>query len=406
MPALPEGFRDILDIEPLPLTAEGAEVFERFSVAQMRVIVERAHNLFGNGMGPVLVDLGLSRDEIPALLTPDALASHPGARAVMAGERPLRSGDDAPDLIRIFQHAIQAVSARVPGAPDEMRLASWGADGGFGGELTRALAAFRKWLGPGWADGSDRELGSAEARKLADLLDLEPVPALWADVPVGPVSERGARRIVDIATGICDSTADVPFTRRVDGRVYRYTAAHFGVPAAERGVLRAPGGVGYTLRTGVPGYWKCNIFGGTVVALAELPVPTFTVGRYRHFPRAERFGDRLAKKPGWRLVRYLDLRDPDDPQQALSGPSHDGQIASLLAEAKAGDMFFVDHPGEPGDNGGHTRVCTAEARHGDPDRAPLWAQATEDAAIERRDGLSMLGDGQECQFWLLRYEGQ
>ena len=152
---------------------------------------------------------------------------------------------------------------------------------------------------------------------------------------------------------------------------YACHAQQFGV-APTPGTLRLPGGVGYHLAGA--GYWKCNVFGGAVVALADLPVPTFQAGTYRHFPRAERFGDALAKKPGWQLVTYLDHRDPADPERARASAANDRAIARLLAAVRPGDLLFVDHPGPPGDDGGHTQVCTRAARTSDADRAPTFAE--------------------------------
>ena len=131
-------------------------------------------------------------------------------------------------------------------------------------------------------------------------------------------------------------------------------------------------------------------------------MPTFTAGTYRHFPRAERFGEALAAKPGWQLITHLDHRDPIDPNRAVVSAANDAAIATLLQSVRPGDLLFVDHPGVPGDDGGHTRVCTRAAQDDDPQHAPLFAQARLDAAREERDGLSELRGGRETQFWLLR----
>lgn len=218
------------------------------------------------------------------------------------------------------------------------------------------------------------------------------------------VPQTGAQRIAEIARGLVAATAERPYTRRVGGRVYSYSAADFGVVAARSGTLRAPGGVAYGLRPG-EAYWKCNVFGGTCLALAEVPVPTqeFAPGSPLHFPRTERFGDRLAQKKGWRMLRYLDHRDPLDKTRPKVGAALDGEIRDLLLKARPGDMFFVDHPGEAGEDGGHTRVCTAAADPADPNVAPAFAQARYDGAKELRDGLSVLAGGRELQLWLLRY---
>ena len=229
-------------------------------------------------------------------------------------------------------------------------------------------------------------------------------------LPTGPRIEvppgRYTSRIVHIARALATATSE-PFYITVDRRRYSYKSVYFGTKPSERppkGLLRAPDGVAYGIDDERP-YWKCNVFGGMVLSLANLPVPTFRVGRFRHYPRAERFGPALARKPGWKLVRYLDHRDPANPTEARSGTVEDAEIKDLLTRTLPGDYLFVDHPGEPGEDGGHTRVCVDAATPEDRDDevAPLFAQASHSAAVLRRDGMTALSGGAELQFWLLRY---
>ncbi|MGK0360300.1 MAG: hypothetical protein ACI9U2_002613 [Bradymonadia bacterium] len=77
----------------------------------------------------------------------------------------------------------------------------------------------------------------------------------------------------------------------------------------------------------------------------------------------------------------------------------------MLLAARPGGLLVVDHPGRPGEDGGHCRVCVASADRSDSDLAPAFAQARSDAAKIERDGLSELGDGAELQLWLVRYTG-
>ena len=305
-------------------------------------------------------------------------------------------------LVVLVQRALQAVAARFPGAPSELALPVWGADAVYGGEVSAAVEALKAWRALG---SGGESFGHVEARALLDLFEQTEAPDLFAPIEQHPQQSAGAQRLVEIANAICDATGAAPCALRSAGKTYTYTAAHFGVPGAEKGTLTAPGGVGYGTAPGSNEYWKCNIFAGSVIALAELPVPTFAVGRYQHFPRAERFGAKLARKPGWRLVSHLDHRDPADPTVAVSGPAYDAEIEALLDAMQPGDLFFVDHPGEPRGGGGHCRVCVAPAREGDPNHAPAFAQAREDAARVERDGIDELGGGNEIQFWQVRYEG-
>ncbi len=403
MPPLPTYFRTIPQKIALPLqAATAAEYLETLDLTRLRTVVKQAMNLLGTGMGPVLLSLGLQRQEIPDLLNAETLAAHSGFSNSQSQES-WRLDSNSLEQILLFQQALQAVGARVSGAPRELLLLQWGSDGNLGEETTQAIIAFQRWRGMGDTD-IPGQLSAKDAVALHQALAEAVTPELWAPLPISKAPHGPAARIVEIARGICRATNEQPFTRRIDGRTYTYCAEDFGVMAMRNGTLRAPGGVSYSLTQGAE-YWKCNIFGGTCLALAEVPVPTFEYapGSPRHFPRAERFGDRLAQKPGWRLVLYLDHRNSQDPTQPDSGPVQDQQIRELLLTVQPGDLLFVDHPGEPGDEGGHTRVCTEAASADDANLAPLFAQARYDKALEERNGLDLLAGGHELCFWLLRY---
>jgi peptidoglycan hydrolase-like protein with peptidoglycan-binding domain len=384
--------------EALPLDDHDAQPLQDVPLSGLRVVAAQAADLLGSGAGSLLVELGVGRSDIPSPLTASDLSASTAFGDVLAGRRTVGRGAGDRALVKLLQRALQAVGARSEGAPTQLRLPAWGADGGFGEESQRATSALQRWRGL----AETGIVGAGEARELQLLISVAPPPDLFdAGHPVKLLS-RGARRVVDIAERICDATRDAPFTMRVDGVRYSYYARQFGV-ARTGGLLRIPGGVAYDV--GSSDYWKCNVFGGTVLSLAELPVPTFQAGRYRHFPRAERFGDALKLKNGWRLVKYLDHRDPADPTTARTGPAQDAEIKALLGQAQAGDVFFVDHPGQPGDDGGHTRICTRPAESDDPDVAPLFAQARHEGATQERNGMSRVGGGREIQFWLLRHGG-
>lgn len=405
MPPLPKYFRTLLDAGPLPLSTQSAEYLETLDVARARTVARQAVDLLGDGMGHVLVRLGVRQGEVPAPVTAAALTAQPGFAAIAQGRQGSPSLDPAVpggELLRLCQRALQAAGARVQGAPRELLLPAWGADGEPGDETRAAVIALQRWQRTNGAPG---RLGPPEATALLRLLGAARTPDLWAALPARPaLPSAPARRLIEIARGIVAATPERPFVRRVDGSTYSYSAADFAVVSTRSGTLRAPGGVAYTLRPGND-YWKCNVFGGTCLALAELPVPTFQYapGSARHFPRTERFGDRLADKAGWKLLRYLDHRDPADPTRPVVGAAQDAQIRELLQQARGGDMLFVDHPGEAGEDGGHTRVCVDAAAAGDADVAPLFAQARYEGAREQRDGMALLSGGRELCFWLLRY---
>jgi hypothetical protein len=343
----------------------------------------------------LLVELGVARADLPAAFQATELTQAPGFTDVTTGKKTV--GKDSRDrlLARAIQRGLQALAARCPGAPAAMRLTGWGSDGGFGDESIAGLRAYQEWRQVP-VTGS---FAITEARTMPAMLAATRAPDLFDAGHDVSVLGAGAQRVATIAQKLVAATPLAPYARRVDGVTFSYHPGRFGVEPTP-GVLRAPGGVGYDTASGP--YWKCNIFGGTVIALAELPVPTFEAGRYRHFPRAERFGDALAHKVGWQLVTFLDHRDPRDPTAAKTGRAQDAQIKALLQSVKPGDYLFVDHPGPPGNDGGHTRVCTRPAQRADSDCAPEFAQARYDAAQLQRDGLGRLAGGRELQFWHLR----
>ena len=405
MPRLPPAFTALLGSIELPLDDDAPDPLQEFSQRELLLIARQAVNLLGRGWGAALVDLGVDRAAIPAPITADALAGMPGFSDILSGGRVLSVGDPDAALVAAVQGALQAIAGRVPGAPRALALPRWGADGSFGGEAIAALAALRAWRHLGDGD-APYALGAADAAALLELLRESPPPDLFAgpppaqepQLPSGPV-----QRIVGIARGIAEAQ-ERPFTLRVQGVTYSYLAKDFGVEPAFTGLLRAPGGVAYSVRPGVD-YWKCNIFGGVVLSLAEVPVPTHSVGQRRHYPRAERFGDALRRSRGWRLIAHLDHRDPENQEVAVVGDAQNQQIRDVLQQIRPGDVFFADNPGPPGHDGGHTRICVEPADPADPDVAPLFAQARYASAVVQRDGMTRLSHGRQIQFWLLRYVG-
>jgi peptidoglycan hydrolase-like protein with peptidoglycan-binding domain len=375
--------------------------FEDKPAPVLRTIAQQALDLLGDGMGVLLVRGGVDAAKLRKPLTAAGLRAASGVAAIVDGKA-LAPRSKHPAVVWI-QRSLQAIAARRSDAPAALRLSHWGADADYGGETVTAIKAWQAHVGQ-TVDGT---IGPALVRSLIDTLAETTAPDLLKGIDPIELVSPGARLLVQIAQGICDSTPAQPYERRVDGETYRYSARVFGTAAHERGKLRAPGGVSYGLRPGTT-YWKCNIFAGTVIALADLPVPSFRWSNRStslHFPRAERFGGRLARLPGWRMVMQLDHRDPDDETRALTGFEQETDISELLLAARPGDLLFVDHPGAPGNDGGHCRICIEPADPNDADLAPRFAQASSDQAQITADGLAKMGDGQEIQFWLVRYVG-
>lgn len=400
MPPLPKFFRDLLAAQT-PVNADRASGFLNQTAATLRIVADQGVDLLGSGMGGVLAEGGVAAERIKAPMTAGRLRAAPGMAAILEGKT-LEPGQKSSAVLWI-QRALQAIGTRIEGAHTDLLLGNWGADADFGGETTAGVKAMQARLGL----TQDGKIGPKFARGLIDALDGTQAPDLFKGVDPSSLISAGARRIVGIANAICDAPVDTPYTQRVGDETFSYVARVFGTEAHERGTLMAPGGASYGLRPGTE-YWKCNIFVGTVIALAALPVPTFRWSRTAsslHFPRAEKFGDRLAAKPGWQMVMYLDHRDPADETQALTGHTQQTDISEMLLSARPGDLLFVDHPGRPGEDGGHCRVCVAPADPNDSDLAPAFAQARSDAAKVERDGLRELGDGAELQLWLVRHTG-
>lgn len=395
MPPLPASFATLIATATLPLDDLAAQPLQALARPALRVLARQAVDLLGDGVGTLLVELGVAAADIPAPLTAAELEATAGWRELVSGK--LRLVRDAPQrlLARAVQRAFQALAARCPDAPRELCLSRWGSDGGFGEESVVAVRAFQEWR----QLPVTGVLAAADARALATTLAATKAPRLFDAAHPVELLGAGARELVAIARGTCQATAAAPLVRRLDGVRYALYGEQFGI-APTGGLLRLPGGVAYDF--GRAPYWKCNVFCGAVLSLAGLPVPTFQAGTYRHFPRAERFAEALVRRPGWQLVAHLDHRDPSDLERARAGRVQDAQIRELLASVRAGDLLFVDHPGPPGDDGGHARICVQPAKRGERDPAPTFAQALSDAARLRSDGMSVLSGGRESQLWLVR----
>jgi hypothetical protein len=268
MPALPPAFAALVAGAPLPLDDFDAQPLQALPRTTLLVIARQAIDLLGAGTGALLVELGVPRAQLREPLRAAELAASSAFTAVRGGGHTVGKGEPDRVLAQLVQRALQAIGARVHGAPRALTLPVWGADGGFGDEAIAAVRAFQTWCGLP-ASGT---VGTAEARELHARLAAAPVPDLFdAGHPVVALGE-GARRIATIAQAIMRSTAAAPYVARVDGVRYQCHAAQFGT-APTPGLLRLPGGVGYDLSSQT--YWKCNIFGGAVLALADLPVPSF-----------------------------------------------------------------------------------------------------------------------------------
>ena len=91
------------------------------------------------------------------------------------------------------------------------------------------------------------------------------------------------------------------------------------------------------------------------------------------------------------------------PYGMASDPRFDELTTVELCGGEIDLLESLAEDGAPGDDGGHTRICTRPAESDDPDAAPLFAQARHEGATQERNGMSRVGGGREIQFWLLRH---
>jgi hypothetical protein len=159
----------------LPLDDFAAQPLQSLTLPGLRIIARQAVDLLGDGVGTLLVELGLPAADLPAPMTAAELTRAPGFADVAAGTRTVERNSPDRLLARAIQRAMQALAARNPGAPRAMVLPRWGSDGGAGDEWIAALRAYQEW----------RELpvtgrfAAAEARTMPVLLAASTAPNLF-----------------------------------------------------------------------------------------------------------------------------------------------------------------------------------------------------------------------------------
>src|SRR5688572_23098475 len=128
MPPLPSLFARLVAEGPLPLDDFDAQPLQGVGRPGLRVIARQAVDLLGPGVGALLVELGLPRADLRAPLEADHLRTSPSFMPVLAGMQRIGRGHGDREQSRLAQRAMQAVAARVDGAPAAMMLPIWGAD--------------------------------------------------------------------------------------------------------------------------------------------------------------------------------------------------------------------------------------------------------------------------------------
>jgi hypothetical protein len=147
--------------------------------------------------------------------------------------------------------------------------------------------------------------------------------------------------------------------------------------------------------------WKCNLFGGNALAAAGFEPPRYGNRNRGEYPVAEswhhwstptaEFRDR-ARQDGEVVVDHarrtgtrsrFDLADEVRPTAIHDPAARRARVEALLARVQPGDVVTVDHPGPPGSDGGHVRICVGRDEQG----RPLFAQASQMSAEVRAEAI-------------------
>ncbi|MBI4616709.1 MAG: hypothetical protein HY720_24065 [Planctomycetes bacterium] len=250
-------------------------------------------------------------------------------------------------------------------------------------ELTpEEFRAKRKELEAAWAKAKTQE---EKLRILEEFKKLELTPAelakLETDAQNTPKTP-GPEDIVAAAKKLVDERGE---NYGVDDPWWNVDPRH-ALPAGKR--------IG-----GLKGRWKCNLFGGNVLAQAGFEPPYYGNKGKGEYPNANqwfKWSDKYASKYGnkshFNLVGELDV-------ESLEGDARRKAIAELLKQAKPGDFIVVDHLGSAVSDGGHVRVVV-ENKIGEGEGTVACAQASYTSALVKNETVDSF-TGEE-KVWILR----
>lgn len=326
----------------------------------------------GNKLAAVAKQLGVAlRPEAP-------IADLTGAPGVLNGLVTL-----APDKnrrhpgVKTVQRALIALANRLE-RPAYM-LPVWGADGDFGGESTKAVAAFQR-------DHGLEATGTVDARtakKMNQVLKATNAPAVF-----GPgAAETGGKRMAAAADYLVREHGD---NYGVDQAWFNLDPNH-ALPANVR-------------LGGLKGKWKCNLFACNTMYKAGFEPPYYHNQGRGEYPNANqlfKWSGKYAKRYGNKV--HFDLGGElkiQDTEKAVGRDRTKAVLAKLLATAKPGDMIIVDHRGDEVADGGHCRVVIENRMKPDGTGYIACAQASRDSGKVRDETLSRF-TGEET-LWILR----
>lgn len=332
-------------------------------------LAQKYGDLFDVGAGKELAAISPPQAHVVIRAPLRSIGDNRAAAEVLCGTRTLSQASPGPkDAVLTFQRALNALANRT-GKP-EWSLPNAGADGGFGGESTKAVQAFQR----------DNGLPVTGAIDQMTALTMEHLMMKNAPPEVGGVV--GSQLTVPDGERIAQAARDLVATRGAD----------YGVP----GTWRSPNPSvpnnrepGVTL-LGVKDRWKCNLFGMDSLYAGGAKTAQYPGGNYPiaiEIPNYSRGPDAPLIKLG--EVWPGKAGTPEEAQQ---------KIDALLKIARPGDVIIVNHQGTETADGGHTRVVVGNSY--DSNGTVDCAQASSDAARIRGETLGSF-TGEEA-FYLLR----
>ncbi len=336
--------------------------------AELATLAQKYGDLFDVGAGKELS--AISPPQAHVVIRPPlrSIGDNRAAAEVLCGTVTLSEGKAmSKDAVLTFQRALESLSNRM-GKP-EWSLPS-GADGGFGGETTRAVQAFQK----------DNGLPVTGTIDQMTALGLEHLMMKNAPPNVGGVF--GPALPVADGDRIAQAARDLIAARATDyGVGGTWKSPNPAVPNnAKPGVTSL----------GVTNRWKCNLFGMDSLFAGGAKTPHYPGGNYPiaiEIPNYSRGADAPLIKLGevW-------------PARAGTPEESKAKIDALLKIARPGDVIIVNHQGTDTSDGGHTRVVVGNSY--DAKGTVDCAQASSDAAVIRGETLNSF-TGEEA-FYLLR----
>ena len=331
-------------------------------------LAQKYGDLFDVGAGKALAAISPPQAHVVIRAPLRSIGDNRAAAEILSGAKTSsQASPGSKDAVTTFQRALSSLANRM--SKPEWSLPS-GADGGFGGETTRAVQAFQK----------DNGLPVTGAIDQMTALTMEHLMMKNAPPEVGGVT--GPALTVADGDRIAQAARDLVAKRGVE----------YGVPGTWKSPNpnvpnnREPG----VTSLGVKDRWKCNLFGMDSLYAGGAKTPHYPGGNYPiaiEIPNYSRGADAPLIKLGevW-------------PGKAGTPEEAQKKIDALLKIARPGDVIIVNHQGNDTSDGGHTRVVVGNSY--DTNGTVDCAQASSDAAKIRGETLGSF-TGEEA-FYLLR----